>query len=46
MGDVLDCAISPISFYWDSTQLAVVLETTEPVPVAETTWGQVKAIFR
>ena len=30
MGDVIDCAIDPISFYYDSTQIDFVLETTEP----------------
>ena len=45
-GDVIDCAIDQVSFYGDSTQLDVVLETTEPTPVAERTWGQIKATYK
>jgi hypothetical protein len=45
-GDVIDCAIDPISFYGDSVQLDFAVETTEPTPVAESTWGRVKVHYR
>jgi hypothetical protein len=45
-GDMMDCEVDPISFYGDSVQLDVVLETTGPSPVGEGTWGQVKSLFR
>jgi hypothetical protein len=45
-GDTIDCAIDPISFYYDSTQLDVTLEATQPTPVDEESWGGVKAVFR
>jgi hypothetical protein len=86
-GSTVECAVSPISFYYDSTQIDFVVETTEPpvgaccfasgdcllgteagcegaggtylgdevpcdphpcesTPVRNTTWGEVKSLFR
>ncbi len=45
-GDVIDCAIDPISFYYDATMIDVTVERGEPTPVDEATWGHVRAIFR
>jgi hypothetical protein len=44
-GDVIDFAIEPVSFYADSTQLEVVIDS-QTVSVAEQTWGHVKALYR
>ena len=44
-GDVVECAVSPISFYYDSTQVDFVL-VSGLVPAEERTFGQVKAHFR
>lgn len=45
-GDVVDCAVGPISFFYDSTQIDVILETTDPTPAEGTSWGRVKLVFR
>ena len=44
-GDVIDCAIDPISFYYDSTELDLILQTVEPSPVSERTWRRTKVAF-
>jgi len=45
-GDVVDCAIDPVSFYYDSTQIDATFTEVPPTPVNTATWGQVKARFR
>jgi hypothetical protein len=45
-GDVIDTTVDPISFYYDTTHLDVVLTGEGPTAVRATTWGQVKTLYR
>jgi hypothetical protein len=45
-GDVIECAVVPISYYYDTTQLNFTVKTAGPTPVGNTTWGQMKSRFR
>jgi hypothetical protein len=45
-GEQVECAVSPISFYYNSTQLDFLIEANGPTAVARKTFGQVKALFR
>ena len=45
-GDVIDCAIDPISFYADRVQLDVLVLATDPTATSEGTWGRMKALYR
>ncbi len=45
-GNTVDCAVTPISFYFDTVLVDMTLQGSPPVPVQETSWGGVKALFR
>jgi hypothetical protein len=45
-GDVVDCDVSAISYLYDTVRVDITLESAEPSPVKETTWGAAKALYR
>jgi hypothetical protein len=45
-GDVIDCAVDPISFHYNTTQLDFVVVSIPPTMVKTTSWGQIKHTYR
>jgi hypothetical protein len=45
-GDLIDCAIDPISFYGDSVQIDVLVSSIGTTATTETTWGRMRALYR